>query len=131
MLFVHAHPPITSGLIDTNPSTQPIGNHHSNIEGAYVDTCDSAYYKMREEIHRLFPEGLKHVEAEQWKPQHDLPLRFVPPKVSEKEDGKDTRLKLITIVLDQDMTQKVCLYNFDDIETFLRMQINHAYLLAQ
>ena len=50
----------------------------------------------------------------------------MPPKASEKEDGKDTRLKSITAVLDQDTTQKVCMYKFEKIETFLKMQINHA-----
>ena len=55
----------------------------------------------------------------------------MPSKASEKEDVKDTKLKLITVVLDQDATQKVCLFGFDKMETFLKMQIHHAYLLAQ
>ena len=54
----------------------------------------------------------------------------MPPKASEKEDNKDTELKLITIVLDQDTTQKVCPYKFNEIETSLKIQMNHAYLLA-
>ena len=76
---------------------------------------------MSIEIHRLFLEGLKHSKAERGMPQHDPPLRFVPPKTSGKEDGKDTRLKTITAILDQDTTQKVCPYKFDIIETFLKM----------
>ena len=86
---------------------------------------------MNADINRLFPEGLKHAKEEQGKPRHDTLLRFVPPRVSEKEDNKDTNLKVITIVLDQDTTQKVAPYEFTVIESFLKMQINFDYLLSQ
>ena len=74
---------------------------------------------MSPKIHRLFPEGLKHAQAEQGKPRHNPPFRFVPPNASEKEDDKNAKLKTINVVLDQDVTQKVCSYEFDMIKTFL------------
>ena len=55
----------------------------------------------------------------------------MPPKASEKEDGKDTNLKSITIVLNQDMSQKVAPYEFNVIETFPKMQILFDQLLTQ
>ena len=45
----------------------------------------------------------------------------MPPKASEKEYGKDTNLKLIPVLLNQDMSQKVAPYEFNGIETFLGM----------
>ena len=131
MVFVRACPLITSKSIGRTPSIQPIGNQHSDTEGAYSDTCDFVYYKMSAEIHRLFPEGLKYAKAEREKSPHDPPLRCVPLTASEKEDVKGTKLKMITVVLDQDTTQKVCLYEFDVIETFLKMQKKYSYFLAQ
>ena len=86
---------------------------------------------MNADINRLFPEGLKHAKEEQGKPRHDTLLRFVPPRVSEKEDNKDTNLKLIVIVLNQDMSQKVAPYEFNVIETFPKMQILFDQLLTQ
>ena len=86
---------------------------------------------MSAEIHRFFPEGLKYAEAERGKPRHDPPLRFVPPKASEKEDGKDKNLKSITVVLNQEMSQKVAPFEFDVIENFLKMQILFEQLLTQ
>ena len=74
-----------------------------------------AYHKMSAEIHQLFPEGLEHAKAEQREPGHDLPLCFMSLKVFEKEDSKDTKLKMITVVLDEDTTQNVCPYEFDVI----------------
>ena len=38
---------------------------------------------------------------------------------------------MVTAELDQKMTQKVCLYEFDDVEMFLKMQKMLAYFLAQ
>ena len=55
----------------------------------------------------------------------------MPPKASEKEDGKDTSLKSITVVLNQEMSQKVAPYDFDVIENFLKMQIFFDQLLTQ
>ena len=86
---------------------------------------------MSLEIYRLFPEGLKHADTEQGNPQHDLPLRFVPPKASEKEDDNDTNLKSITVVLNHDMSQKVAPYKYDVMEKFLEMQILFDQLLTQ
>ena len=86
---------------------------------------------MSSEIYQLFPEGLKHADAERGTPRHEPPLRFVPPKASEKEDGKDTSLKSITVVLNQEMSQKVAPYDFDVIENFPKMQILFDQLLTQ
>ena len=47
---------------------------------------------------------------------------FCTTKASKKEDGEDTKLETITVVLDQDTTHKVCPYKFDVTETFLKMQ---------
>ena len=47
------------------------------------------------------------------------------------EDGDDITLKMITIELDQKMTQKVLPYGYIDIETFLGMQKHHDYILSQ
>ena len=55
----------------------------------------------------------------------------MPPKVSGKEDGKDTNLKLINVVLNQDMSQKVAPYEFNGIETSLKMQILFDQILTQ
>ena len=74
---------------------------------------------------------MKHANAERGNPQHDLPLRFVPPKASEKEDDNDTNLKSITVVLNQDMSQKVAPYEYDVMEKFLKMQILFDQLLIQ
>ena len=58
-------------------------------------------------------------------------MRFVPPKASEKEDGKDKNLKSITVVLNQEMFQKVAPFEFDVIENFLKMQILFEQILTQ
>ena len=55
----------------------------------------------------------------------------MPPNASQKEDGKDTNLKLTTVVLNQDMSKKVAPYEFDVIESFLKMQILFNQLLTQ
>ena len=86
---------------------------------------------MSADIYQLFPEGLNHAKAEQGMPQHDQPLRCMPPKASEKEGGKDTKLKTSTVVLDQVTTQKVYPYEFDVIETFSKMQKHYSYFLEQ
>ena len=86
---------------------------------------------MSAEIHRLFPGGLRHAESERGKPRHSPPLRFVPTKGLPKEDTEDSPLKTITVELAQKTSQKVTLYDFGGVETFLLMQKNHEYFLAQ
>eukprot|EP00957_Ditylum_brightwellii_P004467 339662-Ditylum_brightwellii.AAC.1 len=43
----------------------------------------------------------------------------------------DSPLKTITVKLAQETTQKVSLYKFSDVETFLMMQKFHEYFLSQ
>ena len=73
---------------------------------------------MSAELHRLFPEGLKHAEAEHGKPHHEPPLRFVPTKAPESEQGDDITEKSITVELTDDTTMKVTPYTFSDVESF-------------
>ena len=72
-------------------------------------------YKMREEIHLLFPKGVNHAEVERGNLHPDPPLSFLLSKVPKKEDGEDTNLKVFTVALDQNTAQKVCLYEFNDV----------------
>jgi hypothetical protein len=62
---------------------------------------------MSAELKRLFPEGLRHAKAERGKPRHKPPLRFVPTKAPEAEDGVEIKEKLITVKLTDDTTMKV------------------------
>ena len=73
---------------------------------------------MSAELHRLFPEGLKHAEAERGKPRHEPPLCFVPTKAPESEQGDDITEKSITVELTDDTTMKVTPYTFSDVESF-------------
>ena len=86
---------------------------------------------MSAEIHRLFPDGLKHAEAEKGRPRYDPPLRFVPTKVPSGDDTSDKTLKTVTVELSQKTTQKVPLYEFHGTETFLQLQKLHSYCLDQ
>ena len=86
---------------------------------------------MSAEIRRLFPEGLKHNEAERGKPRHEPPLRFAPNKSPEYDDGDDTKSKSITVELNQKTTMKVIPYSFVNVESFLGYQKQHVYILDQ
>eukprot|EP00957_Ditylum_brightwellii_P085487 6502123-Ditylum_brightwellii.AAC.1 len=80
---------------------------------------------MSAEIYCMFPEGLRHAEAERGKPRQTLPICFVPPSRSLKDNMDDSPLKTIKVKLAQEMTQKVVLYKFSGVETFLQMQKSH------
>ena len=82
---------------------------------------------MSVEIYQFFPEGLKHAEAEKGKPRYDPPLYFVPSKVSSREDMDDKTLKTVIVELSQKTSQKVSLYEYEGVETFLMMQKMHRY----
>eukprot|EP00957_Ditylum_brightwellii_P200142 15257681-Ditylum_brightwellii.AAC.1 len=86
---------------------------------------------MSAKIYRMFPEGLRHAEAECGKPQQTPPIRFVPPSRPSKDSMDDSPLKTITVELAQEMIQKVVLYEFSGIEIFLMMQKFHEYFLSQ
>ena len=77
---------------------------------------------MSVEIHRLFPEGLRHAKAEKGKLQYDTPLRFFSSKASSREDCEDSTLKTVTVRLSQKTSKEVTLYEFDGVEIFLKMQ---------
>ena len=47
----------------------------------------------------LIPEELKINEAERGKPRHEPPLRFVPIKSLDNEDGEDEYNKSVTVEL--------------------------------
>ena len=81
-------------------------NQHSNTQGR-TPTPVSVCPCIQQDESRdpsLFPKGLKHAKSERGKLGHDLPLCFVPSKVSKGEDGEDSTLKMITIKLDQNTT---------------------------
>ena len=82
---------------------------------------------MSAEIRRLFPKGPRHAKAEKGKPRYDPPLHFVPSKVSSREDVDDKTPKTVTVELGQKTSQKVSLYEYDGVETFLKMQKMHKY----
>ena len=86
---------------------------------------------MSAEINRLYPEGLKYVAAERGKPRHDPPLRFAPRKQPTKSEDGSMTPKTITVDLDGDTTTKIVPHLFFDIENFLKMQVNHRYILSQ
>ena len=56
---------------------------------------------------------------------------FHAPKASEKGDDNATNMKSITIVLNQDMFKTVAPYEFNIMETLLKMQILFDQLLTQ
>ena len=56
---------------------------------------------------------------------------FCAPKASEKGDDNATNLKSITIVLNQDMFETVAPYEFNIMETLLKMQILFDQFLTQ
>ena len=87
---------------------------------------------MSADIRRLFPEGLKNIECERGKPRHSPPLRFAPTKLLDHEDGDDDKKKnTITVELNGKITMKLVPYSFVDIESFLRYQQQHDYVLSQ
>ena len=86
---------------------------------------------MSAEIRRLIPEGLKNNEAERGKPRHEPPLRFVPNKSLDNEDGEDEYNKSITVELNLKTTMKVVPYAFIDVESFLGYQKQHMSILDQ
>ena len=86
---------------------------------------------MSAELLRLFPEGMKHNEAERGKPRHDPPLRFVPTKKPDSEEGDESYNQTITVELNLKTTQKVVPYTFVDVESFLGYQKQHEYILSQ
>jgi hypothetical protein len=75
---------------------------------------------MNAKLNCLFPEGLRHAEAERGKPCHKPTLHFVPTKAPKAEDGVEIKEKLITVELTDDTTMKVSPYTFSDVESFLR-----------
>ena len=86
---------------------------------------------MSAEINCLYPDGLRHSAAERGKPRHDPPLRFAPRKQSTKSDEVPMTPKAITVELNGESTTKVVPHLFIDIENFLKMQVNHRYILTQ
>eukprot|EP00957_Ditylum_brightwellii_P078715 5985051-Ditylum_brightwellii.AAC.1 len=80
---------------------------------------------MSAKIYCQFPGGLRHTEAERGKPQQTPPIRFVPLQRPMKDDMDGSPLKTITMELAQETTQKVALYKFSGVETFLIMQTSH------
>eukprot|EP00957_Ditylum_brightwellii_P025305 1914808-Ditylum_brightwellii.AAC.1 len=80
---------------------------------------------MSAEIYHMFPGRLRHAEVERGKPRQTPPIRFVPPSRPSKDDMDDSPLKMITVELAQETTQKVALYKFSSVKTFLMMQKSH------
>ena len=85
----------------------------------HSDTSICAYNKVSAEIHRLFPEGLKHAKAERRKPRHETPLHFVPSKVLKEKDGQDSTLKTITVELNRKTSQKYLYMSMCALKLFL------------
>ena len=86
---------------------------------------------MSAELLRLFPEGMKHTEAERGKPRHDPPLRFVPTKKTDSEEGDESYNQTITVELNLKTMQKVLPHTFVDIKSFIGYQKQHEYILSQ
>eukprot|EP00957_Ditylum_brightwellii_P025042 1894804-Ditylum_brightwellii.AAC.1 len=86
---------------------------------------------MSAKIYCQFPGGLRHAEAECGKLQQTLPICFVPLQRPTKDNMDDSPLKTITVEMAQETTQKVALYEFSSVETFLMMQKSHEYFLSQ
>eukprot|EP00957_Ditylum_brightwellii_P015659 1181681-Ditylum_brightwellii.AAC.1 len=80
---------------------------------------------MSAKIYCMFPGGLRHTEAERGKPRQTPLIRFVPTPRPSKDDMDDSPLKTITVELAQEMAQKVALYKFSGVKTFLMMQKSH------
>ena len=72
-------------------------------------------------IHQLFPEDLRHAKVGKGKPRYNPPLILVLSKVSSGENSEDSILEMITVVLSQKTFEKVTLYEFDGVKTFLKM----------
>eukprot|EP00957_Ditylum_brightwellii_P013629 1028147-Ditylum_brightwellii.AAC.1 len=64
---------------------------------------------MSAKIYCTFPGELRHMEAESGKPQQTPPICFVPPSRPSKDDKDDSPLKMITVALAQETTQKVAI----------------------
>eukprot|EP00957_Ditylum_brightwellii_P160205 12196542-Ditylum_brightwellii.AAC.1 len=86
---------------------------------------------MSAKIYWQFPEGVRHAEVERGKPRQTSPICFVPPQRSTKDDMDDSPLKTTMVELVQETTQKVALYKFSNVKTFLMMQKSHEYFLSQ
>ena len=86
---------------------------------------------MSAELLRLFPEGMKHNEAERGKPRHDPPLCFIPTKKPDSKEGDGSYNQTITVELNLKTTQKVVPYTFVDVESFLGYQKQHKYIPSQ
>ena len=71
------------------------------------------------------PRGVENNEAEHGKPRHEPPLRFIPNKSLDNEDGEDKYNKSITIELNQKTTMKVVTYASIDAKNFLGYQKQH------
>jgi hypothetical protein len=88
-------------------------------------------YRISAKLQRLLPLGLRHAKEERGKPHHKPPLRFIPTKAPEAEDGVEIKEKSITVELTDDTTMKVTLYTFSNVESFLLLQKHHQYILDQ
>eukprot|EP00957_Ditylum_brightwellii_P165548 12603264-Ditylum_brightwellii.AAC.1 len=86
---------------------------------------------MSAKIYRQFAGGLRHTEAECGKLQQTPPICFVPLQRPTKDNMHDSPLKTITVELAQETNQKVTLYEFGGVKTFLMMQKSHEYFLSQ
>eukprot|EP00957_Ditylum_brightwellii_P044610 3382483-Ditylum_brightwellii.AAC.1 len=86
---------------------------------------------MSAEIYYQLPGGLRHAEAECGKPRQTPPIHFVSPQRPMKDSMDDSPLKTILVELAQETTQKVALYEFSRVETFLMMQKSHEFFLSQ
>ena len=86
---------------------------------------------MSAEIHRLSPAGLRYAKGERGRPRHSPPLCFPPRTVSAKEDGEDSPLKTTTVELAQKTSQKMPLYAYDGVKTFLMIYEMRGCFLAQ
>jgi len=95
---------------------------HRLIESAWFSYCEwrNPTFNLR---------GVENNEAERGKPRHEPPLRFVPNKSLDNEDGEDKYNKLITAELNQKTTIKVVPYVFIDVESYLGYQKQHMYIL--
>eukprot|EP00957_Ditylum_brightwellii_P007148 543000-Ditylum_brightwellii.AAC.1 len=80
---------------------------------------------MSAEIYHMFPGGVRHVEVERGKLRQTPPICFFSPQRPTKDDMDDSPLKTIKVKLAQETTQKVALYKFSGVETFLMMQKSH------
>ena len=72
-----------------------------------------------------------YAAAEHGKPRHDPTLPFAPRKQSTKSKDGSMTPKTITVDFNGDTTTKIVPHLFFDIENFLKMQVNHKYILSQ